>query len=137
MNSRASNVELVHQLLAGGVPDAAGMHAFAAQWLDSSVTLDYPGSPPIPYAGCWRGWKGFADFMSVFHDAVETQRLDILSVDGGGADVVFVRGMTRGKVRRTGKSYTSNWLLIWTLKEGKVMQMVEYHDTQAIANAFT
>lgn len=135
MSDPASNVELVRQLLSGPPPDAAGLPAFAEKWLDASITLTYPGASPIAFAGEWKGRQGVVDFMSTFHQHVEVERMDVGSFDGA-ADDVFVRGVTRGRVRRTGKTYTSNWLLVWTVKGGKISRMLEYHDTQAIASAF-
>jgi uncharacterized protein len=135
VSNAAANVGIVRKILSSPPPDGAGMAAFAAQWLDAAITLDYPGGSPIPFAGSWQGWKGVADFMSAYHHAIETQRMEVLSIDGAGDDV-FVRGVTHGRVRRTGKLYVSPWLLIWTVKDSKIVRMLEYHDTQAIAGAF-
>jgi ketosteroid isomerase-like protein len=135
MSNTASNVEIVRKLLSGPPPDAAGMAAFAEQWLHADIVLSYPGASPIPFAGEWRSRHGVADFMTIFHEQIEIEQMQTVAFDGAGNDV-FVRGMTRGRVRRTGKSYQSHWLLIWTVRDGKVARMTEYHDTQAIANAF-
>jgi ketosteroid isomerase-like protein len=136
MNRPASNVELARELLSGPLPNAAGMEAFAAKWFADSITLSYPGAAPIPVAGTWKGWRGFADFMTAFHQAIQTERMEVVSIDGAG-DKVFVSGFTRGRVKRTGRAYASNWLLVWTIRDRKIVQMTEYHDTQAIASAFS
>lgn len=135
MSSVVSNVDLVRQILSGPPPDAKGMSAFAAQWLDPAITLEYPGKAPIPFAGKWRGYRGVADFMSSFHQEVETLSMDVTGIEGVGEDV-FVRGVTHARARRTGRSYVSAWLLVWTVKEQRIARMTEYHDTQAIAGAF-
>ena len=136
MSQETSNVELVRELLSGPLPDAAGMPVFAAKWFADSITISYPGAAPIPFAGTRQGWRGFADFVTTFHQSVETEHMEVGSIDAAG-DKVFISGSTRGRVRSTGKVYTSSWLLIWTLRDRRITQMVEYHDTQSIATAFS
>jgi ketosteroid isomerase-like protein len=121
-----------------GLPGAASpeeMAALAREWMTEDVTLHYPGSAPIPFAKVWKGRKGFTEFVKTFFDAVEIIEMPAtgFSSDGNRA---FIEGNTTARVRATGKVYKSAWLLVWTFENRKVTKMVEYHDTQAVAEAF-
>lgn len=109
---------------------------FMDKWLTDDVELAYPGAEPIPFARTWRGREAFTAFMADFFERVEAEELSFSSMHGDG-DTVFIQGLTTGRVRATGKRYTSPWLLVWTFRGDQVCRMVEYHDTQAIAAAFT
>lgn len=99
------------------------------------VTLSYPGPPEIPYAGEWKGHKGLREFLELFYANVENQKMDlvdIMAVD----DKAIVRGFTKATVKKTGKEFQSDWCLIWKMKDGKVIEMCEFQDTNAIASAY-
>lgn len=135
MSSSQSNVEIASQLLSTP-PEQFDAKVLAERWLTDDFTLRYPGNDPIPFAKLWHGRAGFEDFMNTIYGAVNIERMDIGPCEGGG-DSVFVSGTTYGKVIKTGKSYRSEWLLVWTFRDGRIAKMVEYHDTQAIAAAFS
>ncbi|TBU90052.1 hypothetical protein DNJ95_18460 [Stutzerimonas kirkiae] len=136
MSQSESNVDIVRRLFSGAPPsDDAELAAFVSRYIDPDASLSYPGSAPIPFARTWHGHAGFSEFLATFNREVETLRLEVSQI-GGAGDEVFIRGFTEGRVRATGKVYGSPWLLVWTLRDGRVTQMLEYHDTQAIAHAF-
>lgn len=129
-----SNVEIVHKMISM-LRDPAGMAKAAQTWMDPDVTISYPGAAPIPFARLWKGREEVLAFLDSFNEQVETISMEG-EVVGGVADKVFIRGTTHGRVRRTGRTYKSDWMVVWTFNQGKVVRMVEYHDTQAIAEAF-
>jgi ketosteroid isomerase-like protein len=51
-------------------------------------------------------------------------------------DVVVVIGNDEADVISTGKSYSSDWVYIFTLKEQKITHVQAYIDTLEIAKAF-
>lgn len=120
------------------LPGTAGPEELAAltkQWLSEDVTLEYPGGAPIPFARVWRGRSAFDEFVKTFYSSVEVLEMPATSFSGHG-NRAFIEGVTTGRVRATGKTYKSRWMLVWTFENRKVVKMVEYHDTQAIAEAF-
>jgi ketosteroid isomerase-like protein len=134
MNSSRANAEIASQLLATPPGEFDGK-VLAERWLTEDFTLHYPGSAPIPFARLWQGRQGFVDFMACIAQELNIERMDIGPCEGAG-DHVYVSGTTFAKAIRTGKAYQSAWLLVWTFRDGKIANMVEYHDTQAIAKAF-
>ena len=50
---------------------------------------------------------------------------------------VVVNGHEVGVAKNTGKSFDNHWVMVWTIHDGIVTDIFEYHDTAAIAEAFT
>ena len=50
-------------------------------------------------------------------------------------DRVMVIGFATGKVKATDKSFEDDWVFAITVRNGRVAQIREYIDTQALANA--
>jgi ketosteroid isomerase-like protein len=51
-------------------------------------------------------------------------------------DRVAVFGRWTGRVKATGREYTSDWAMAWTIKDGRVTAFRSHEDTQAMATAF-
>jgi hypothetical protein len=45
------------------------------------------------------------------------------------ADRVVVLGSLRARVKDTGRSYDNEWVMVWTLRDGKVAGYQIYEDT--------
>lgn len=52
-------------------------------------------------------------------------------------DRVLVIGWERGKVKATNRMFQADWVMAFTVRDGKVAKFHEYSDTQAIAEAYT
>ena len=50
-------------------------------------------------------------------------------------DRVFVIGVATGTNKTTGKPFRDEWVFDITLRDGKVVRIQEYVDTEALANA--
>ncbi|MFY9885943.1 MAG: hypothetical protein WAL67_08795 [Candidatus Cybelea sp.] len=50
-------------------------------------------------------------------------------------DRVLVVGFTRGKIIATNKTFEDNWIFAITVRNGKLTNIREYIDTQALARA--
>ena len=51
-------------------------------------------------------------------------------------DKVLSLGHERVGVRATGKVFASDWAHLFTIQDGKIVQLREYYDTAAVAAAF-
>lgn len=49
---------------------------------------------------------------------------------------VVLEGMNRGSVKSTGKSYEHNWIMVFDIKDGKIVKHRHYYDTADIEPAF-
>ncbi len=52
-------------------------------------------------------------------------------------ELVIVSGSTHGVVESTGNEYDTDWVMLVTVKNGKITKMHQYYDTAAIHMAFT
>ena len=51
-------------------------------------------------------------------------------------DRVIVEGKNRGTVRSTGKAYEHDWVMVFTVRQGKIARMGHYYDSIDLRVAF-
>lgn len=96
----------------------------------TSVESDY-----VPFAGTFHGKSGLADYFMKLDQAVEFSSFEPQTFVAEG-DTVIVCGKLRGKVRASGIAYDDRWVHVFTVENGKLIRMQQYHDTAAIEAAF-
>jgi hypothetical protein len=87
-----------------------------------------------PLAGTHRGHAGLAALLQKASDTVETSFPKPPEFVAQG-DRVLVVGFATGKVKATNKTFDDDWVFAITVRNGKVMNIREYVDTQALARA--
>jgi uncharacterized protein len=87
-----------------------------------------------PLAGTHRGHAGLADLLQKASDTVETSFPKPPEFVAQG-DRVLVVGFATGKVKATNKTFDDDWVFAITVRNGKVTNIREYVDTQALARA--
>jgi len=103
--------------------------------LSASVEWGEPPNPFNPAGGTRHGHEGFLEWLRVGNASEEVLVLephDFLA----NFNSVAVVGHTRCKVRATGKEYSTDFVHLVTLKDGKVQRFREFFDTYAAAEAF-
>jgi len=86
-----------------------------------------------PLAGTHRGHAGLTDFLQKASETVETSTEPSEYVAQG--DRVLVVGVATGKIKATNKAFEDHWVFAITVRKGKVTNIREYIDTQALARA--
>jgi hypothetical protein len=86
-----------------------------------------------PLAGTHRGHAGLADLLETASKSMETSTEPREFVAQG--DRVLVIGFARGKVKATNKSFEDDWIFAITVRDGRLTNIREYVDTQALARA--
>ena len=76
-----------------------------------------------------------AFFFKELFEKVQPERLEPLEFTAQG-DRVIVEGKNRGTVRSTGRAYEHDWVMVFTLREGKIIRLLHYYDTADIVAAF-
>lgn len=103
--------------------------------LDPSVVWGEPENPLNPAGGTRYGHEGFLNWLKIGQEAE-----DILSLEQhqilANQNSVAVVGHTKCRAKKTGKTYSSDFVHLITLKEGKVIRFQEFFDTFAAAEAF-
>lgn len=85
-----------------------------------------------PLAGTYRGHTGLADLLQK-SEMLETSTEPREFVAQG--DRVLVVGFASGKVIATNKKFKDDWVFAITVRNGKLTNIREYIDTQALARA--
>ena len=86
-----------------------------------------------PLAGTYRGHAGLADLLETASRSIETSTEPREFVAQG--DRVLVVGFARGRIKATNKTFEDNWIFAITVRDGKLTNIREYVDTQALARA--
>ena len=127
--STQENSRIVKEFFAAiGRGDKQGLLALAAEDIEWII----PGED-WPLAGTYRGHAGLADLLETASRKMETSTEPREYVAQG--DRVLVIGFAKGKVKATNRTFEDNWVFAITVRNGKVTNIREYIDTQALARA--
>jgi ketosteroid isomerase-like protein len=125
-----NHVQIVKDFFAAmGRGDKQGLLALSAEdieWIIPGVNW--------PLAATYRGHAGLADLLQKVSDMVETSSPEPLEFVAQG-DRVLVVGFARGRIIATNKTFEDDWVFAITVRNGKLTNIREYIDTQALARA--
>src|SRR5512140_980533 len=128
--STQENVQTVKDFFAAmGGGDKQRLLALAAEDIEWII----PGED-WPLAGTRRGHAGLADVLQKASEEVETSFPEPPEFVAQG-DRVLVIGVATGKIKATNKPFKDAWVFDITVRDGKVTNIQEYIDTQALARA--
>ena len=127
--STEKNVQTVKDFFAAiGRGDREGLLALVAEDIEWII----PGED-WPLAGTRHGHAGLADLLETASRTMETSTEPREFVAQG--DRVLAVGFARGKVKATNKTFEDHWIFAITVQDGKLTNIREYIDTQALARA--
>jgi ketosteroid isomerase-like protein len=128
--STEQNVQTVQDFFAaafGG--DREAMLALVAEDIEWII----PGED-WPLAGTHRGHAGLADVLQKASKEVEMKYPEPPEFVAHG-DRVLVVGVATGKIKATNKPFKDHWVFAISVRNGKLTNIREYVDTQALARA--
>ena len=124
------NVQTVKDFFAAmGGSDRQGLLALSAEDIEWII----PGED-WPLAGTHRGHAGLTDLLQKASATVETSFSEPPEFVAQG-DRVLVLGFARGKVKATNRTFEDHFVFAITVRNGKLTNIREYVDTQALARA--
>ena len=127
--STEKNVQTVKDFFAAiGRGDRAALLALVAEDIEWII----PGKD-WPLAGTHRGHTGLADLLQTASQSIETSTEPREFVAQG--DRVLVVGFAKGKIKATNKTFEDHFVFAITVRGGKLTNIREYIDTQALARA--
>jgi ketosteroid isomerase-like protein len=88
----------------------------------------------IPSAGIYNGREGAARFFQVLSETEKITRFEPREYFTHGDDVV-VLGFEEIQVIATGKKATTNWAMLFRVRDGQVASYESFFDTAAAAGA--
>ena len=128
--STDKNVQTVKDFFAAiGRGDREGLLALVAEDIEWII----PGED-WPLAGTHCGHAGLTDLLQRVSETVETSYPKPPEFVAQG-DRVLAIGIARGKIKATTKTFEDHWVFAITVRNGKVTNVREYVDTQALARA--
>jgi ketosteroid isomerase-like protein len=128
--STEENVQIVKDFFAAiGSHNKQDLLALAAEDIEWII----PGED-WPLAGTHRGHAALAAVLQKASEEVETTYPKPPEFVAQG-DRVLVVGVAKGKIKATNKPFKDEWVFDITVRDGKVMHIREYIDTQALARA--
>ena len=128
--STQENVQIVKDFFAAmGSGDKQGLLALSAE----DIKWIIPGED-WPLAGTHRGHAGLADVLQKANETVETSYPEPPEFIAQGDRVVVV-GVATGKIKATNRAFKDDWVFAITVRNGKLTNIREYIDTQALARA--
>ena len=88
----------------------------------------------LPMAGTHRGHAGLAAVLQKANETVETSFPEPPEFIAQG-DRVLVVGFATGRIKATNRKFEDHWVFSITVRNGKLTNVREYVDTQALARA--
>ena len=123
------NVQTVKDFFAAiGRGDSEALLALVAEDIEWII----PGKD-WPLAGTRHGHAGLANLLETASKSIETSTEPREFVAQGNR--VFVVGFARGKIKATKKTFDDDWIFAITVRDGRLTNIREYVDTQALARA--
>ena len=130
--SEADNTKIIQQCYEwfgkGDVNSLIGAMAEDVTWV-------VPEIENAPFAGSRTGTTSVAEFFGQLNDAEEMTRFEPLEFIAQD-DKVVVLGESAATVHSTGRSYETDWVHVFHLRDGKVTSFHEFFDNAAATRAF-
>ena len=89
----------------------------------------------LPWAGTWHGREQVGRFLAAFPETLEIQAFEPRTFVAQGETVV-VLGWERARVKPTDRICETEWVMVFTLRAGKIARFRQYHDTAAWVAAY-
>ena len=136
MVNEQENVEIVKQMFEtierGNIPDALNMFAEDIYW-QSPVTRT--GSQELSWFKPRHGRKEVGEFFKELRNKMITEKFEFLDFTAQH-DKVVVEGKNRGTVISTGRVYEHDWVMIFELKDKKIIKNQHFYDTADLVKYF-
>jgi|SRR5688500_9934585 len=88
-----------------------------------------------PHAGARRGRAAVGEFFSQVAGSTEFTRFEPREFIAQGDQVVAI-GEYAAKVKPTGRTVSSDWVMVFTLRDGKVTRFREWTDSAQLVKAY-
>ena len=129
MSVEQENIKLIREMFAafdrGDIPFVLDMVDDDADWQSPVIGAV---SEQIPWARIRRGKAEVAGFFREINEHMQIEKMEAGAYTAQG-DRVVVEGKNRGTIRANGRSYEHDWIMVFTLRQGKIARMRHYYDT--------
>ena len=130
------NIQLIKEHFAafgrGDIQSAMKMVAEDVDW-QSPVSRTQPKE--ITWATPCLSREEVMQFFKELSNKVQPEKFEIFGFTAQD-DKVVVEGRNAGIVRSTGRSYEHDWVMVFTILDGKIVRHRHYYDTADLITAF-
>ena len=116
----------------GDLPGVVDLVGEEVDW-QSPVTRTHP--PEIAWSSIRRTKQEVAAFFKELGQHVKPEGFELLEVTAQ-AERVVVEGKNRGTVRESGRTYEHEWVMIFSVRDNKIVRFRHYYDTADLVGAF-
>jgi ketosteroid isomerase-like protein len=131
----SDNVAVVREFYAtlerGDLPRVIEFVEEEVDW-QSPVTRTHP--PEIPWSSIRRTKQEVAAFFKELGQNVKPEGFELFKISAQD-DRVVVEGKNRGTVRKTGRTYEHEWVMIFSIRDNKIIRFRHYYDTADLVGA--
>jgi ketosteroid isomerase-like protein len=103
--------------------------------MSENVVWIEPGASNVPFAGMYHGLMQVEEFLTKLNESIEFTQLDPHESISEGANVV-VLGSYSARAKATGSDYKTDFAMVWTFQDKKIVKVQSFHDTAAETVAF-
>ncbi len=107
---------------------------FILNTLPDNVELHEPPGGEPPTKGTYYGRNGVGQFLQALAEAMEVRAFEPREFFAQG-DIVVALGHYCFYVKKTGKSYETDWAMAWWFRDGKVVKIQVFKDSATEAAA--
>ena len=101
----------------------------------SDIKWTVPEIENAPFGGSRQGIDNVGEFFKQLSGAEDiTEFVPVEFISSG--DRVVVLGKSTATVRETGRTYSTDWVHVFGLRDGKVTEFAEFFDNAAATRAF-
>ena len=103
--------------------------------MSDNVAWELPEIGGVPFAGKRTGRDGVKEFFATLaqaQDVIEFEPIESLAQ----GDKVVSLGHYKWRVKETGREYASNFVHVFTVRNGKITGFREHFDTAVVAAAY-
>jgi ketosteroid isomerase-like protein len=128
------NIDLVKE---GYAAFARGdIEAILADYSDDIIWEPVIGAGPhVPTAGIRRGKAAVREFFRILAETTDFERFEAQEFIAQG-DKVVVLGTYAAIPRSTGRRHASDWVMVFTIADGRVVSFREFSDSAGINAAY-
>jgi hypothetical protein len=91
--------------------------------------------PSVPMRGKKKGPKEVANFFESVGANVDFKRFEPRTFVAEG-DIVVVLGYYEATIKPTKRPFASDWVMVFTMRGGKIARFQEFTDSLALTNAY-
>lgn len=130
--SETTNTQVIQQAYEKfGSGDIPGL----LRLLSEDVRWTLPEIENAPFAGSREGVGKVGEFFTELSAAEDITRFEPLEFIAQN-DKVVVLGESAVTAKNTGRSYETDWVHVFTLRDGKITEFTEFFDNAAATRAF-